>query len=743
MPNLRDYTVGWICAIQPELVAARAFLDEKYDIPDDIPVDDNNVYILGRIGKHKVIIASLPRWLNTSASAVIRDMVRSFPNVRIVLMVGVGGGAPSQKHDIRLGDVVVGFAGDGNGGVFQYNYGTIQGKTFTTTGHLNQSPQAMLTALTALGAQYKGDSYRVQAMINDVLEKHPRLRKGYCRPTTNTDKLYKSTSVHKGGDKESCESICGNAESDLVFRSERVGDKDSPAIHYGLIVSANQLMKDALIRDRLAAEKDVLCFETEAAGLMNHFPCLVIRGICGYSDTHKNMLWQGYAAVAAAAYAKHLLSTITPNEVEAERKLSQILFHINQVIKWLLPPDPSTDLNIALERRNPRSGQWLLRHTSYSTWKTERNSFLWLHGIPGCGKTILSSTVVEDLQHTHPDNHLYFYFDFNDSYKQHLVNAIRSLIIQLYYQREDVRKQLDSLHSSCGDGGQQPSLESLCMTFQNMVEQAGEVWIVLDALDECSTRNEHRAELLRWIESLRGLQMNIHLLVTSRIEQDIKTSIENCSRSQDIIPIQSALIEEDIRTYIHARVQEHQGLKRWQSRPDIQSEIETALLEKADGMFRWVSRHLDDLEWCISPHELREMLQGDFYGAALQDASFAGHMKIIQMYLDRGTDVNARGGLYGNALQAASSNGHEKVVQILLDRGADVNAQGGRYGNALQAASWWGHEKVVKILLNQGADVNARGGLRANALQAALSNGRKNIVLLLLVHGAVTEEEES
>lgn len=96
-------------------------------------------------------------------------------------------------------------------------------------------------------------------------------------------------------------------------------------IHYGLIASANTLMKDAVIRDRLIAKKDVLCFEMEAAGLMNHFPCLVIRGICYYSDSHKNKKWQGYAAMAAAAYARDLLLQIAPNKAEAEEKISDIL----------------------------------------------------------------------------------------------------------------------------------------------------------------------------------------------------------------------------------------------------------------------------------------------------------------------------------------------------------------------------------------------------------------------------------
>jgi nucleoside phosphorylase len=84
-------------------------------------------------------------------------------------------------------------------------------------------------------------------------------------------------------------------------------------------------MKDASIRDKLAAEKDILCFEMEAAGLMNHFPCLVIRGICDYSDSHKNEEWQGYASMVSAAYAKDLLSRISLNTVEREKRIRDVL----------------------------------------------------------------------------------------------------------------------------------------------------------------------------------------------------------------------------------------------------------------------------------------------------------------------------------------------------------------------------------------------------------------------------------
>ena len=327
MPDPDLYTVGWICAVGVEFVAAREFLDEKHDDLEHLPVNDNNTYVLGRMGKHNIVIAALPKsqYGLVSAATVARDLARSFPNVRIGLMVGIGGGAPSPKHDIRLGDVVVSTPGHENGGVFQYDYGkTVQGARFLVTGNLNQPPQCMLTAVSVLDAEYQADGHTIEAEIDRIISNKKRLRVNYKRPDPVSDRLYVSSYKHFGNDDDDCETICDDT-SKLISRRERSEDEDSLVIHFGLIASANQLMKDAEIRDRLSAEKKVLCFEMEAAGLMNHFPCLVIRGICDYSDTHKNKAWQGYAAMAAAAYAKDLLRKILPSKVEAERKLTEIL----------------------------------------------------------------------------------------------------------------------------------------------------------------------------------------------------------------------------------------------------------------------------------------------------------------------------------------------------------------------------------------------------------------------------------
>lgn len=328
MPESKDYTVGWISAVEDELVAVSAFLDEEHDHPDHVPVNDDNTYTLGRIGEHNVVIAVMPHWQYglVNAATVARDMVRSFPNVRIGLMVGIGGGAPSQKHDIRLGDVVVSSPSYASGGVLQYDYGkTTQDQAFVLTGYLNQPPKFMLTAIATLKATYKRKGHGIQNAINAVLEENPKLRAEYQRPGGNADRLYKSSFTHKGDDEVNCRSVCGDDESNLVSRVERSEHADNPAIHYGMIASANQLMQNALLRDALSAEKDVLCFEMEAAGLMNHFPCLVIRGICDYSDTHKNTQWQGYAAMTATAYAKDLLSRIPTNKLDAERKIGDVL----------------------------------------------------------------------------------------------------------------------------------------------------------------------------------------------------------------------------------------------------------------------------------------------------------------------------------------------------------------------------------------------------------------------------------
>jgi len=310
-PSIEDYTIGWICALQEEYEAAHRMLDDKFDGPETNEVNDNNTYAFGRIGGHNVVIGCLPagQYGTSSATSVARDMVRSFPNLRFALMVGIGGGAPTREREIRLGDVVVSQPQGKLGGVVQYDFGKrLSDSRFERTGQLNAPPQVLLRALPEMRRRHNDPKEP------DRISEHIRLMDdmpGYQRPIE--DRLYRADYEHKGGKN------CANCEADgLEERPPRQTSREV-IVHYGIIASANSVMKNAKEREQYAQDPqlNVLCFEMEASGLMNDFPCLVIRGICDYSDSHKNDEWHKYAALTAAAYARELLHILKPTKVTA------------------------------------------------------------------------------------------------------------------------------------------------------------------------------------------------------------------------------------------------------------------------------------------------------------------------------------------------------------------------------------------------------------------------------------------
>jgi nucleoside phosphorylase len=301
-----EFTVGWICALSVELSAAEAMLDEEYEeLPQSPP--DTNLYSLGRIGAHNVVISCLPAGqLGThSAAAVASQMKSKFTSIRFSVMVGIGGGVPGPEEDIRLGDVVISTPSNQHGGVIQYDFGkTGREGGFQRTGSLDAPPVILLNAINRLQSNQRKRRIKVQEYLSSFDSLSDFAYEGADR-----DILFQPTYPHSEG--TSCE---GCSKEELVIRPRR--ETSQPLIFFGTIASGNQVMKDAITRDRLSKELGgILCFEMEAAGLMNIFPCLVIRGICDYADSHKNKRWQPYAAATAAACAKEILSIIPPIEV--------------------------------------------------------------------------------------------------------------------------------------------------------------------------------------------------------------------------------------------------------------------------------------------------------------------------------------------------------------------------------------------------------------------------------------------
>lgn len=208
--------------------------------------------------------------------------------------------------------------------------------------------------------------------------------------------------------------------------------------------------------------------------------------------------------------------------------------HFEKILKWLSPADPSANYSRARENRRPGSGACFTDSALFSSWRSRINGAMWLHGPAGCGKTVLSASIIETLQRgnanvakTNKRMVLYFYFDSSDTKKQLLDDMARSLVVQLYYQDDESRKPLDNLFSSCKNGNEQPMTKSLLDVLWQMLHTQTEVYLVLDALDECASRKD----LLCWIEaSAASKHDGTRWIFTSREKRDI----DSCLRSGKI-----------------------------------------------------------------------------------------------------------------------------------------------------------------------------------------------------------------
>lgn len=307
----RHYTIGWINALPIESVAARLMLDEIYT---ELPFDghDPTVYNLGSIGVHSVVMASLPagQYGTSPATVVATRMLDKFRTIKIGFMVGVGGGVPNNEDDVRLGDVVVSVPHLAHGGVVQYDFGKEEsGGRFRRSGHLNTPPKLLLNVVRRIQLEHEMGNRAYERHL-ERFAKHNMQR--YRRRQTMPDLLFPPSYIHITGRG------CDNCDTfQQIPRLPRDPDNPTVKIHYGTKASGNKVTKDAIIRDNIVKDLGgrILCFEMEAAGLMNDFPCLVVRGISDYCDSRKQDAWQRIAAASAAAYTRELLMLIPAEDV--------------------------------------------------------------------------------------------------------------------------------------------------------------------------------------------------------------------------------------------------------------------------------------------------------------------------------------------------------------------------------------------------------------------------------------------
>ncbi|KGO64718.1 hypothetical protein PITC_052630 [Penicillium italicum] len=603
-----DYTVGWICALpQTELVAAGAMLDDEHPVLQAADPNDINSYLLGRIGDHNVVIACLPaaETGKVSAATVAKDMVRSFPAIRFGLMVGIGGGAPYHGEqnegsidadesddsededregiqDIRLGDVVISQHSKSSEAVIQYDFGkSLQNQEFIRAGgQLNKPPGIVLNAVSMLQGQHARKGHKICEILSNMLANNPRMEKKFKHPGLAKDQLFKSEISHVAGKK--CESCRGPDDANLVKRKQR--SSDEPQIHYGTIGSADQVMKDALLRDKWSQREQIKCFEMEAAGLMDTLPCLVIRGICDYADSHKNKIWQPYAAAVAAAYAKELLLGIPGQGVlllpPVEKLMTKVLRQLEQLESWqksdketaCLQAFRTTDYEYQKDFNPDKEDgtcKWCLQSPIFQNWQENDTScLLWVTADPGCGKSVLSKDLVDNRLfglESSETTICYFFFKDTSPETRSPANAVAALLHQILKSKSGRKAMRHALPAYLENADKTcQSLDTMWNVLRDISQdpECGRIIFILDALDECETKDQK--DLIRRLKGLerhkesQGLTHHLKVLVTSRpylnIENEFRELMENIPGIRLPSEKLSMQLQSEMNHVVHARM---------------------------------------------------------------------------------------------------------------------------------------------------------------------------------------------
>ncbi|EXL39096.1 hypothetical protein FOCG_18284 [Fusarium oxysporum f. sp. radicis-lycopersici 26381] len=577
-----QYTIGWIAALPIERATATALLHDRHDAPEgfDQHRSDANSYTWGRIGEHNVVIASLPAGVygTISAATTASNLVHSLPHIRIGLLVGIGGGIarPDEGKDIRLGDIVISQPDSTTGGVVQYDLGKAKANcAWERKGSLDKPPPVLLHALASLQAEHELAPSKVPDLLQAMLKANP----GMTRPKTDftyqgaaNDRLFDSKHHHVGG------SNCDKCDSAWeVERDQR--ESTEPEIHYGIIASGNKLIKDAATRDSLSEDTghQCLCVEMEAAGLMDQFPCLVIRGICDYADSHKNDRWQRYAAATAAAFAVELLEYVPVGQLEATQMVAKSIRSLEQKMDRLSVPIQSIDYRTTLhqlpiadgasfdskaEQHSPTclpgTREELLKEIDRWIDNPESKTIFWLNGMAGTGKSTISRTVAQS-RSKRGDLGASFFFRRGEVDRGNLNKLISTLAHQLALSIPGVasfiKKTVDAHPAIVGKSVEEQFKSLVQEPLSRVVATAtapSSVVLVIDALDECDQDADVRL-LINILSQGKLLRSRLRVFLTSRPELPIRLGFSEVQGSyQDLVlhEIPAQIVEHDIVVFL-------------------------------------------------------------------------------------------------------------------------------------------------------------------------------------------------
>ena len=350
-----DYTIAVICALPIESDAVIALFDEDWEDGPKYSKADNDpsAFTTGRIGEHNVVLAFMPGIGKIHSAALSASFKFSFPNIRLGLVVGICGGTPVIREEIReprdidvfLGDIIISTECLQYDLGHQYSSGLVRIDTLQNTlgrpngeirGFIHQMRGLKARArlqdnirnyLTTISQKAEFEKSKYQGIEKDILYKPDYLHKHH--ESTDCICAQHEDNVCQKALESTCEDLkCSSEQSVLRSRLRKVEDDaanqanpskkgakaPSPRVHFGVVASGDSVEKSAIHRDKLADSKDVIGFEMEGAGAWDTFPIVVIKGVVDYADSHKSYIWRKYGAACGAACMKAFVNEWRPTD---------------------------------------------------------------------------------------------------------------------------------------------------------------------------------------------------------------------------------------------------------------------------------------------------------------------------------------------------------------------------------------------------------------------------------------------
>ncbi|KAL5089361.1 hypothetical protein Trisim1_005646 [Trichoderma cf. simile WF8] len=639
-PSSRDeFEVALVCALPLEYNAISLLFDEFWDEDGDRygrAIGDLNTYTTGRFGNFDVVLVLLPNTGNVSAASVTASLRSSYPGLRLVILTGTCGGVPfsGTGDEILLGDVIISRT------VIQYDYGRQYPDDFRTRdttedvlGRPNKDIRGLVSFLETELARERLEKRATVFLkqIQDLPPKGNRRRADiYKYPGARSDRLFEANYRHKHYLSSQC--ICAKCHEceDAVCEGSRdlacdvVGCDDqhlikrkrletnrapkqqsfweefqTPSIFIGRFGSSDRVVKSGKHRDEIAKHYGVLAFETEAAGVWDELPCIIVKGISNYADGHGNKHWQDFAAAVAACVAKALVERYTKTDktfrTQIEQQMKELMENkeSNQCLQDLRQTDPRDD-KTRIQRTKGHllreSYRWILDHTDFKKWRYDSQySLLWIKGDPGKGKTMLLCGIIDEIEESTTTQCLsYFFCQATELQLSNATAVLRGLIYMILMQRpaliSHVRKKYDHSGKKLFEDGN--NWEALSKTLLEILNDPSlsDAILIIDALDECVKGLPHLLEFINQV----SCSSRTKWIVSSRNWPIIEESLEDAMHGVKLcLELNESLVSAAVQSFIRYKVQ-HLATKKSYDK-NTQIEIEQYLMSNAHGTFLWVA----------------------------------------------------------------------------------------------------------------------------------------------------------